>query len=368
MNATRRRACLDQMTPYVPGKPIEAVKRELGIKDVIKMASNENPLGPSPRVLEAVREFLPLINFYPDADCHSLKEDLAKHFALESKNIIVGNGADELIFFVGTTYLDPGDEMIVACPSFSEYESAAQQMNALPVRVPCRDFDYDLEAMAAAVNKKTKLIVICNPNNPTGKIVTHGELEAFLKKLPADVLVIIDEAYKEYVTDSSYPRSLEFLKNGHNVLILRTFSKGYGLAGLRVGYGLAPAAVIADLNIVRPPFNVNSVAQVAARAALGDQEHLQAVQALNNRGKEFLSREFERLGLFYLPTETNFFFVEVGVDSRQLFKKLLQKGVIVRSGSAYGFPYFIRVSIATEEQNTRFIEALEGSLEELRSI
>ncbi|MGI6308646.1 MAG: histidinol-phosphate transaminase [Dethiobacteria bacterium] len=367
MVVTRRRSCLDNIAPYVPGKSIEEVKRELGIQDVIKMASNENPLGPSPLALEAIREYLPLINFYPDGDCYDLKKALAKHFALEKENIIVGNGADELIVLVGTAYLDPGEEMIVAYPSFSEYESAAQLMNALPVRVPCREFHYDLKAMAAAVNEKTKLIVICNPNNPTGTIVTHKELEGFLKGLPADILVIIDEAYKEYVTDLSYPQSLEFLKSGYNVLILRTFSKIYGLAGLRIGYGLAPEAVIADLNTVRAPFNVNSVAQVAARAALQDQEHLQAVHALNNRGKEFLSREFQRLDLFYLPTEANFFFMEVGVDSRKLFQKLLQKGVIVRSGDSYGFPQFIRVSIAAEEQNTRFIRALEESLAELRS-
>ena len=366
MAVTRRRPCLDNMAPYMPGKPVEEVKREQGIQDVIKMASNENPLGPSPLALKAIQEYLPQINFYPDGDCFSLKKDLAEHFALAKENIIVGSGADELIFLAGTAYLDPGEEMIVAHPSFSEYESAALQMNARPVRISCREFNYDLEGMAAAVNAKTKLMVICNPNNPTGTIITHQELEIFLKALPPDILVIIDEAYKEYVTDPAYPRSLEFLKNGCNVLILRTFSKGYGLAGLRVGYGLAPEAVIADLNTIRPPFNVNSVAQVAARAALKDQRHLEAVQTLNNRGKEFLSREFQRLGLFYLPTEANFFFVDVGVDSQLLFQKLLQKGIIVRGGKNFGFPRFIRVSIGLEEQNIRFIKALEGSLKELQ--
>ena len=362
-----RRPCLEKITPYEPGKPIEEVKRELGVQDVVKMASNENPLGPSPLALEAIKEYLPQINYYPDGNCYYLKEALAEHLALTEKNIIVGNGADELITLVCAAYLNPGEEIIMAHPSFSEYEFAAQLMDARTARIACRKFRHDLEAMAAAVNVQTKLIMICNPNNPTGTIVTHKELEDFLKGLPAHVLVVIDEAYNEYVADLSYPQSLEFLARGYNILILRTFSKVYGLAGLRIGYGLAQEDVITDLNTVRAPFNVNSVAQVAARAALRDQGHVQAVRTLNAHGKEFLSKEFERLGLFYLPTEANFFFVEVGVDSRKIFHKLLPKGVIVRSGDIFGFPRFIRVSIATEEQNVRFIQALEESLREMRS-
>lgn len=364
-----RRPCLEKVTPYQPGKPIEEVKRELGVEDVVKMASNENPLGPSPLALEAIKEHLPQINYYPDGSSYYLKKALAKYLSLTENNIIVGNGADELITLVSMAYLNPGEEIIMAHPSFSEYEFAAQLMDAQTIRIDCKgqDLRHDLEAMAEAVNDRTRLIMICNPNNPTGTIVTHQELENFLKDLPTNILVVVDEAYYEYVTDDSFPQSLELLARGYNILILRTFSKVYGLAGLRVGYGLAQEDIITDLNTVRAPFNVNSVAQVAARAALRDREHVQAVRTLNNRGREFLSKEFERMGLFYLPTEANFIFVEVKVDAKEIFQKLLTKGIIVRSGDIFGFPQFIRVSIATEEQNARFIRALGETLKEMRS-
>ncbi len=365
--STTRRPCLERITTYEPGKPIEEVKREMGVQDVVKMASNENPLGPSPLALEAIQEYLPQINYYPDGNSYYLKEALSERLALTPDNIIIGNGADELITLVSAAYLNPGEEIIMAHPSFSEYEFAASLMDARTVRIACQEFKHDLQAMAAAVNERTKLIMLCNPNNPTGTIVTQEEQENFLKELPADILVIIDEAYYEYVTDPAYPQSIELLKRGYNILILRTFSKIYGLAGLRVGYGLARENIITDLNTVCAPFNVNSVAQVAARAALRDEEHRQAVLNLNNRGKKYLSKEFERLGLFYLPTEANFFFVEVKVEARELFNKLLSKGVIIRSGDIFGFPQFIRVSIATEEQNARFIKALEESLAEMRA-
>lgn len=367
MRKISKRPCLESITPYVPGKPIEEVERELGLNDVVKMASNENPLGPSPLAVEAIKEYLHKINFYPDGNCYYLKRALAEHYNLEEKNIVVGNGADELITLVGAAYLNPGDEIIMAKPSFSEYDFSARLMDANPVYIPSKEFRHDLKAMAAAVNEKTKIVYVCNPNNPTGTIVTHKELEDFLNELPPGILVVLDEAYYEYVGDPSYPRSLELLKGGHNnILILRTFSKIYGLAGLRVGYGLANEQVISDLNTVREPFNVNSVAQVAARAALKDKKHMEAVLRINTKGKEYLMGEFNRLGLYYLPTEANFIFVDVGVDSRQLFQKLLHKGVIVRTGDIFGYPQFIRVSISTEEANQRFIKALEESLSELK--
>ena len=352
--------------PLCSRQPIEEVERELGLSDVIKMASNENPLGPSPLALEAVKEYLHKINFYPDGNCYYLKRALAERYNLHEQNIVVGNGADELITLLGAAYLNPGDEIIMAQPSFSEYDFSARLMDAVPVYVPCKDFRHDLKAMAAAVTEKTKIIYVCNPNNPTGTIVTHKELEDFLAELPSNILVVLDEAYNEYVGDPSYPHSLEFLKRGFNVIILRTFSKIYGLAGLRVGYGLADEQVIRDINTVREPFNVNSVAQVAARAALNDKKHLEAVLRVNSAGKEYLAGEFTRMGLFYLPTEANFIFVEVGVDSRELFQKLLHKGVIVRTGDIFGYPQFIRVSIAKEEENRRFIKALEECLQELK--
>lgn len=366
MSKISKRPCLESINPYVPGKPIEEVERELGLTDVVKMASNENPLGPSPLAVEAIKEYLHKINLYPDGNCYYLKSALAEHYNLAEKNIVIGNGADELITLVGAAYLNPGDEIIMAKPSFSEYDFSARLMDAVPVYIPCKEFRHDLKAMAAAVNEKTRIIYVCNPNNPTGTIVTHKELEEFLTELPPEILVVLDEAYYEYVGDPSYPHSLDFLRRGFNVLILRTFSKIYGLAGLRVGYGLADEQVISDLNTVREPFNVNSVAQVAARAALKDKEHMEAVLRINTSGKEYLMREFTRLGLYYLPTEANFIFVKVGVDSRELFQKLLHKGVIVRTGDIFGYPQFIRVSIATEKANQRFIKALEECLQELQ--
>lgn len=363
---TTRRACLETITPYVPGKPIEEVERELGLADVVKMASNENPLGPSPLAVEAIKKYLPKISLYPDGNSYYLKNALAGHLGLGEQNIVVGNGADELIILIGAAYLNPGDEIIMAQPSFSEYDFSARLMDAVPVRIPCKKFSHDLKAMTQAITDKTKVIFVCNPNNPTGTILTHRELEQFLKEIPAGILVVLDEAYYEYVGDPDYPDSLAFLKQGFNVLILRTFSKIYGLAGLRVGYGLAKEAVIADLNTVSEPFNVNSLAQVAARAALNDRQHLDAVLKVNTDGKAYLSQEFTRMGLFHLPTEANFIFVDVGVDSRELFQMLLRKGVIVRTGDIFGYPQFIRVSIATGEENQRFIKALEESLQELK--
>ncbi|NLX90453.1 MAG: histidinol-phosphate transaminase [Firmicutes bacterium] len=367
MKKLPRRSCLQKITPYEPGKPVEELERELGLKNVIKMASNENPLGPSPMALEAVQRFLSGINFYPDGNAYLLKKDLAAYLGLQEENIIFGNGADELITLVGAAYLNPGDEIIMAHPSFSCYEFSALLMDAVPRHIPTKNFSFDLEAMAAAVTDRTKVIFICNPNNPTGTIVTHSQLESFLNSLPPEILVVIDEAYNEYVTDPDYPSSLALLDEGRNVLILRTFSKIYGLAGLRIGYGLAPREIIEDLNTVREPFNVNAVAQVAARAALKDKQHLLAGRELNRRAKEYFYREFERLDLNYVPTQSNFIFVDVKVNSRELYQSLLRKGIIVRPGDIFGYPQFLRISFGTEEQNRRFFQALEESLKELSS-
>ncbi len=365
MKKIEPRPCLEKITPYIPGKPIEEVERELELAGVVKLASNENPLGPSPLALKAIKEHLPRVSLYPDGNCYYLREALAGKLGVQMDNIVVGNGADELISIVGRAYLNPGDEIIMGEPSFTEYDFCARLMDAVPIRVPLRDFRFDLQAMVGAVNDKTRIVFVCNPNNPTGTAVSHEELKLFLKGLPPGVLVVIDEAYYEYVSSPDYPRSLELLAEGYNVLVLRTFSKIYGLAGLRVGYGIAPEAVVAALNRVREPFNVNALAQCAARAALRDDEHVRAGRRLNEEGKSYLEEEFRRLGFFFPPTETNFFFVEVGVDSRALFQALLRRGFIVRSGDIFGCPQFIRVSIGTGEQNRRFIAVLEETLKEL---
>ncbi len=367
MKRMTRRSCLQKITPYVPGKPVEEVERELGISGVIKLASNENPLGPSPQALSAVKEFLPRLNFYPDGSCYYLKEDLAARLGVEAEQVTFGNGADELITLAGTAYLDPGDEVLVADPSFSEYDFCARLMDAEVVRVPLRDYRHDLPAMQEAVTEKTRLIFICNPNNPTGTIVSRQELASFLEKIPSDILVVMDEAYYEYVTDRDYPQSLEWVQQGYHILVLRTFSKIYGLAGLRIGYGVGPQEVINDLNTVREPFNVNAAAQVAARAALEDVAYVREVYRVNREGREFLGGELKRLGLFFVPTEANFVFIDTGIDSRKLFQSLLRQGVIVRTGDIFGHDSFIRLTIGTPEQNRRFIKALEKSLLELQS-
>ncbi len=357
------RAVVFQLTPYTPGKPIEEVERELGLKDVVKLASNENCLGPSPRALDAIREALPKIHMYPDNDCFYLRRELAAFLGCSPENLLVAAGSDHVLRLLAETFLSPGDEVIMAHPTFSEYEFMSRIMEAECIYVPVReDFAYDLEGMAARVSGRTKLIFICSPNNPTGTIVKRGELEGFLASLPPHVLVILDEAYGEYVTDPEYPDSLSYVAAGRNVVVLRTFSKIYGLAGLRIGYAIAREDLISLMRRVQEPFNVNTLAQVAARAALADQEHVARSREMVAAGKEYLARAFERLGLRYVPTQANFVFVDVGKDSREVFGRLLREGVITRTGDIFGYPTFLRVTIGTPEENARFVAALEKVL------
>lgn len=363
--APRCREAILEIKPYVPGKPIEEVQRELGIKDVIKLASNENPLGPSPDAVMALREAVEKVYLYPDGNCYYLKEALAAKLGVSPEQLIIGNGTDEILVMLAEAFVDPGEEIIVADPTFSEYEFAAQVMGGRAVKVPCRDFRHDLEAMAAALTPRTRLIFVCNPNNPTGTIVERQELDDFLAKVPSHVLVVLDEAYNEYVTSPAYPDTLAYVRAGRpNIIVLRTFSKIYGLAGLRVGYGVSHPEIIRALNRVREPFNVNFLAQVAAMAALKDEYHVAKSQEVNTEGKEFLYQQFQALGLNYVPTEANFIFVDIGRDSREVFASLLRKGVIVRTGDIFGYPTFLRITIGTRRQNQRLIEALREVLAE----
>jgi len=365
LSVISKRACLTKIKPYVPGKPVEEVERELGLKQVIKLASNENPLGPSSKALQVLREALASINQYPDGNCYYLKTALAENLGIKDTNIIVGNGSDEIIGFITSTFLNAGEEVIYGNPSFSEYDFATCLMGGLAKPVPLKDYRYDLTAMKEAVTERTRIIFICNPNNPTGTIVLQEEVDDFLKDIPPHVLVVFDEAYNEYVTHPQYPRSIDYLQEYKNVIILRTFSKIYGLAGLRVGYAVACEEIISSLYSVREPFNVNSLAQKGAAAALADKEHLAKSRRVNEEGKEFLTREFTALGLPFIPTEANFIFVDTGVDAVALFKCLLQKGVIIRSGDIFGLPTFIRVTIGTREENEMFIKALKEALSEI---
>jgi histidinol-phosphate aminotransferase len=350
--------------PYVPGKPVEEVERELGISNVIKLASNENPLGPSPLALEAMKGVISKVALYPDGNCFYLKNLLAEFWGVTPAHLIVGNGSDEVIKLIAEAFLDEGEEAVVGHPSFSEYDFAVKIMGGKTIPVPLKNDTYDLPAMAEAVTDKTKLVFVCNPNNPTGTIVSKAELDKLLSGLPEHVITVIDEAYYEYVMDKSYPESLDYVHEGKNVIVLRTFSKIYGLAGLRVGYGVAKPELISSLMRVREPFNVNMVAQAAAFAALGDKGHVERSRDANEEGKAYLYGEFKRMGLDYAPTEANFIWLVTRADCQNVFAKLLRRGVIVRTGDIFGAPDVIRVTIGTMDQNNRFITNLEEVLKE----
>ncbi len=358
MKYPQTRKCIDRITPYVPGKPIEEVQRELGISDVIKLASNENPLGPSPLAVQAMVDAAANMALYPDGAALALKEKLAAHLNVPVESLVVGNGSDEILKLIAEAFVDSEDSGIYADPSFSEYAYVLRLMGAREVAVPLVDFTHDLEAMAQAMDETTKIVFVCNPNNPTGTIVDEASLRAFVDRIPEDVLVVIDEAYYEYVDDPSYPQTVPWVLERPNVVVTRTFSKVYALAGLRVGYAVANPKLAADINRVKEPFNVNSMAQVAAIAALADQAHVQKSVEVNRQGKEYLYAEFEKLGLAYVPTQTNFIYVDLGRPSADVYQALLRQGVIVRQGDPFGQPTFIRVTIGTPEQNQRFVEAL----------
>ena len=349
---------IETIKAYQGGKPIEEVKRELGISDIIKLASNENPLGPSPLAQQAIKEISTQVHFYPDGNAFYLKADLAKHLNVTEDHLLLTNGSNEVLQLVGETYLGPGDEVIYAEGAFVVYGLVATVTRATPVVVPMQNDTHHLPAMAAAITDKTKAIFIANPNNPTGTMVTAKETAHFMAQVPEDVLVIFDEAYYEYVTHPDYPHTLPYVMDGRNFIITRTFSKIYGLAGLRIGYGIAPPTVIATMNPVRQPFNCNAVAQAAARAAITDTEYVKESQMLNEQGKVFLYHAFDNLGLRYIKTEGNFIMVFVNQPGADMAEAMMKKGVIVRAMAGYGYPDAIRVTIGKQKENERFLEVL----------
>lgn len=357
---------VSQIKPYVPGKPIKELERELGITECIKLASNENPAGPSPRAVKALKELLENsreLCRYPDGSGYYLKNALSEKLSsgsikVSTDEIILGNGSNELLDTVARTFIAPGDEAVMATPSFVVYSMAVRAIGGIAHEIPLKDYTHDLAAMADAITPKTKMVFIANPNNPTGTINRRAEFDAFMKRVPEGVLVVMDEAYYEYVSDSEYPETLKYFAEGRDILILRTFSKVYGLASLRIGYGIAKKEIISEMNKVREPFNTNSLSQEAALAALEDTEHLKKSVGINEDGKKYLYREFDSLGLKYVPTEANFIYMVLERDSRELFDALLRKGVIVRPMG----PKQIRVTIGLPEENRRFIEALKESL------
>ncbi len=354
-----------QMSPYRPGKTPEQLMTELGLSELIKLSANENPLGASPRALQAIVQHLNIIHRYPDGNCTALRDALSEFHALPPDHFAFGNGSDELIHLFGIAYLEPSDELIMAHPSFVRYEASAQLNQSTLKKIPLTpDFRHDLPAMANAITERTKLVYIANPNNPTGTIVFRSELERFLERAPDHVLVILDEAYYEYVDHADYPSGLDYVRSGRNVAVLRTFSKAYGLAGLRVGYAVARPEVLDPIERVREPFNVNTLAQVAAAAALDDTEHLERTRAFNRAGLEYLQSACERLGLRTIPSHANFLLIEVGCQCARLQQRLLQRGVLVRTGEAFGMPTYLRVNTGSPEQNEQFIEALQDALRE----
>lgn len=359
----RPRPAIARIEPYEPGKPIDEVRRELGLTDIIKLASNENPLGPSPKAMEAARDALSQLHIYPDGSASALREALSRKLGLPMEQLLVGNGSDGIIKLLAEAYLEPGDEIVCAQPTFSQYAFAARLMGAREVLVPLKDMRHNLEAMAAAIGPRTKAVFICNPNNPTGTVVTEAEFSAFMKRVPREVLVVLDEAYYEYVEHPENVQGRRWVEDpAHNVLVLRTFSKIYGLAALRVGYCMGPANVIAELRRVQEPFQTNALAQAAALAALADEGHVRESQRTNQEGKRYFYRRLEELGLSYVPTEANFILIDIGRDSRAVFQELLRRGVIVRAGAAFGLPTHLRVTIGTPEQNERFFAALAAVL------
>ena len=346
------------LIPYEPGKPIEEVEREYGIANSTKLASNENPLGPSPKALAAIRAKLDELHLYPDGDCFYLKNRLAKKLGVAPDELIFGNGSNEIIELAVRAFMRPGDQAVMARQAFVVYQLIVQAVGGQSVQVALRDFTHDLSAIAAAVSAETKIIFLANPNNPTGTIYRRAEWEAFIAELPKDLLLIVDEAYFEYVQDGGYPDSLQYHGADRPMLTLRTFSKLYGLAGLRIGYGVGPREIISMMQRVRQPFNVNAAAQWAALAALDDDEHVQRSLALNREGLDFLAGEFKKLKLDYVPSHGNFVLLRVG-KGQEVFKRLLSQGVIVRPMGGYQFPEHIRVTVGTMAENRKFIEALQ---------
>lgn len=350
------------LKPYVPGKPIEEVKRELGLEDIIKLASNENPLGSSPLAVKAVQADLGMMHQYPDSNCYNLKVRLAAFSGMDQSGILIGNGSDEILMLLATALLNRGDQIIFAQPTFSEYQFTAKIMGAQCIEVPLKNYTHDLDSIVKAITDRTKIVYICNPNNPTGTIVTGREIERFMACIPEDILVVFDEAYAEYVESEDFVSGLKYVEEGRNAIVLRTFSKIYGLAGLRVGYAFTTPNIARAVEMIKEPFNVNTLAQVAALAALDDEEHVRRSQETNSIGKKYLYSELDKMGLFYVPTEANFILLDTRKNCQEVFQAMLQKGVIIRTGDNFGYPEFIRVTVSCRGDNERFIASLKQVL------
>ncbi|MGM0602139.1 MAG: histidinol-phosphate transaminase [Bacillota bacterium] len=350
---------IQNMNRYQAGKCIDEVKKMYNLDRIIKLASNENPYGPSREVINTIKDNAANINFYPDSDSRDLKNALSNFYNIEEEKIFIGNGSDEILDLLLTLFINPGDEAVQADPSFIKYELSVKARDGISVKVPLTDeYKHDLEAMKDQISARTKVFFLCNPNNPTGTLVSSSEIRKLLDELPEDILVIVDQAYFEYVESDDYFDGTDLLDKYPNLFILRTFSKIYGMAGMRVGYGFGSPEIVDYLNRLRSPFNVNLLSQKAAFAALQTQEHVKKCRDMNNREKEFLYKELQNIGLDYIETETNFMMINVEKDSDQIFEDLMKRGIIVRSGSGLGMKKWIRITVGSREENKMLIEKL----------
>jgi len=358
------REALKALNPYVPGKPPEEVMRELNLHiEIEKLASNENMLGPSPLAVEAIRRKAEDMNFYPDDTAYYLKKKLSKHIGVGEEEIIIGNGSVEIMLMLGLAFVEPGESIVASAQSFIMYRIVGQITNAHIIEPPLRpDKRIDLYAMRKAIKEDTKIVFIANPNNPTGTYNWQEEVEDFMKDIPDNVIVVWDEAYYEFVDPARFKDTIQYVRDRRNCIILRTFSKAYGLAGLRVGYGIAKESIISSLYKVKLPFNANRMGQIAALYALDDAEHIKKSRELVTKGKNLLYEEFKKLGLSYLETTTNFIWVEFKRPAHEIYEALLKKGIIARPLKNYGFEKALRITIGREEQNRKLISALKDIL------
>ncbi|HBT56956.1 MAG: histidinol-phosphate transaminase [Pseudomonadales bacterium] len=355
---------VQKLSPYVPGKPVEELAREFGLRpqDIVKLASNENPLGPSPAVREAIAAALPELTRYPDGNGFALKQALAAKSGVNTAGITLGNGSNDILELVARAFVGPEHEVVFSDHAFAVYPIVTQAVGARAVSVPAKDWGHDLDAMAAAITPSTRVVFIANPNNPTGTWIERDALEAFLDRVPENVIVVLDEAYTEYVETDDVPNGVDYLGRYSNLLVSRTFSKAYGLAALRVGYGLSHPAIADALNRVRQPFNVNSLALAAALAALEDEAYLIESRRINRIGMQQLEEGCAALGLSWIPSRGNFLAIDLGREAAPVFQGLLREGVIVRPVANYGMPNYLRVTIGLPVENQRFLDALKQVL------
>lgn len=350
---------LSKLNPYVPGKPMEEVQKEYGLDSVVKLASNENQLGASPKAIEAVKTELGNLNIYPDAGAMELRVELGKKHGLDYENIVVGNGGEQILQIIAQTFINAGDEALMAATTFGIYGNSVSHMGGVPVKLPLKKYKHDFEAFVENINDKTKIIYVCNPNNPIPNIMTKDEIKYLVGNVPEDIVIVFDEAYYDFArVNEDYPETIEILNKRPNTVILRTFSKVAGIAGLRVGFALTSKEIAREMSKVKGVFNVNRLAQAGALGALKDQEHIDKTVELNYKSLDMMENLFKELGFEYVKSYTNFTWVNVKKDSKKVFEELMKKGVIIRPGYLWGWDNWIRVSTGTLEQTEIFIKEL----------